>query len=54
MKKIRKNSQKIPKIKPFVNKYNWKRIYYPSREYDLKKFENIIEQLLLMCYMLKR
>ena len=27
---IGKNSQRIPSIKPFINKYNWKGIHYPS------------------------
>ena len=34
MEKIRKS-----KIKPFINKYNWKEINYPSGKDDWKKFE---------------
>ena len=27
-------------MKPFINKYNWKGINYPSKLGNLKKFEN--------------
>ena len=33
------NSQRIPKIKLFINKYNWKGINYPSGKNGWKKFE---------------
>ena len=29
------------KIKPFINKYNWKKITFPSEKDDWKKFEKI-------------
>ena len=28
-----KDPQRITKIKPFINKYNWQRINYPSEKY---------------------
>ena len=37
--KIRKISQRISKVKPFINKQNWKRINYPSGKGDSKNFE---------------
>ena len=36
---IEKNSQKITKIKLFVNKYNCEGINYPSEKEDLQKQE---------------
>ena len=35
----KKNPQRIKKIKPFINKYNWEGINYPSQKDDWKKFE---------------
>ena len=37
--KINKNSQRISKIKPFIEEYNWKDIDFPSASKDWKKFE---------------
>ena len=37
--KIRKNPQKISKIKPFIEQYNWKEIDFPSTSKDWKKLE---------------
>ena len=39
--KIKKDPQRITKVKPFVNKYNWEGINYPSEKNDWKKFEKI-------------
>ena len=39
MRKIIKNLQTITKINPFINKYNWKEISFPSEKDDWKKFE---------------
>ena len=39
MKKSKKNSQRVTKIKPFINKYNWEGINLPSEEDNRKKFE---------------
>ena len=36
---IRKDPQRIAKIKPFINKYNWEEINYPLEKVDWKKFE---------------
>ena len=33
------NLQKIPKIQPFISKYIWERVNYPSENNDWKKFE---------------
>ena len=37
--KINKNSQRISKIKPFIEECNWKDIDFPSTSKDWKKFE---------------
>ena len=37
--KIDKNPQRITKIKPFIDTYNWKDIKFPSHSNDCKKFE---------------
>ena len=37
--KIRKNPQRISKIKPFIEQCNWKEIEFPSTSKDWKKFE---------------
>ena len=37
--KIKKDPQKISKIKPFINQYIWKDIDFPSHSKDWKKFE---------------
>ena len=36
---IKKDPQRIKKIKPFINKLNWEGINFPSGKHDLKKFE---------------
>ena len=36
---IRRDPQKISKIKRFINQYNWKRIEFPTEQKDWKKFE---------------
>ena len=36
---IKKDPQRITKIKPFIDQYNWKEIYFPSNKKDWKKFE---------------
>ena len=38
MKKLKK-SERITKIKPFIEKYNWKGINYPWKKDDRKKVE---------------
>ena len=39
--KIRKDPQRITKIKSFINKYNWEGINFPLEEDDWKKIEKI-------------
>ena len=41
---IEKDPQRIAKIKPFIDQYNWKEIDFPSHKKDWKKFEKIIKQ----------
>ena len=36
---IRKRSERITKIKPFLNNYNWEGISFPSEKDDRKKCE---------------
>ena len=36
---MRKDPQRISKIKPFIDNYNWKDIEFPSYSKDWKKFE---------------
>ena len=36
---IKKDPQKTTKIKPFINRYNWEGINFPSEKDDWKKFE---------------
>ena len=36
---IKKDPQRISKIKPFIDQYNWKEIDFPSHSKDWKKFE---------------
>ena len=35
----KKDPQRITKIKPFINKYNWEGINFPSVKDDWKKFD---------------
>ena len=37
--KINKNPQRVSKIKPFINQYNWNDIDFASTSKDWKKFE---------------
>ena len=36
---VKKDPQRITKIKPFTNKYNWEGINFPSEKHDCKNFE---------------
>ena len=38
--KIKKDPQKISKIKPFIDQYDWKEIDFPSHGKDWRKFES--------------
>ena len=49
LEEIKKYLQRITKIKPFMNKYNWERKYVPSERDDWKKIEkNNVTYILLM------
>ena len=48
--KIRKNPQRISKIKPFIDQYNWKDIDFPATSKDWKKFELNNEIALSILY----
>ena len=48
--KINKNSQRISKIKSFIEEYNWKYIGFPSTSKDWKKFELNNEIMLNILY----
>ena len=48
--KIDKNPQRISKIKPFIEEYNWKDIDFPSTNKDWKKFELNNEVVLNILY----
>ena len=39
LQKLEKNPERITKIKPFIDKYDWEGINYPSEKDDQKKFE---------------
>ena len=36
---IKKDSQRVSKIKPFIDQYNWKEIDFPSEQKNWKEFE---------------
>ena len=36
---IKSHPERISKIKPFIDQYNWKEIDFPSHSKDWKKFE---------------
>ena len=44
---IRKNSQRISKNKPFISKYNWQGINYPSEKDGCRKFEKNNPKIIL-------
>ena len=47
---INKHSQRVSKIKPFIEQYNWKDIDFPSTRKDWKKFELNNEIVLNILY----
>ena len=51
---IELHPERVSNIKPFINKYNWKRINYLSKMHDWKTFEKIIKQLLLIFCISKK
>ena len=49
--KIGKYPERITKIKPFINKYNWEKINFPLEKNDWKKFEkNNVKISLIILY----
>ena len=48
--KIDRSPQRISKIKPFIEEYNWKDIDFPSTNKDWKKFELNNEVVLNILY----
>ena len=46
-----KNPQRISKLKPYINNYNWKVIKFPAGPEEWKKLSEIIRQLHLIYYM---
>ena len=48
--KIKKDPQRVSKIKPFIEKYNWEDIDFPSTSKDWKKFEFNNEVALNILY----
>ena len=44
---IKKDLQRLTKIKPFMNKYNWEGTYFPSEKDDWIKFEKINVEIAL-------
>ena len=50
--KIKKDPQRISKIKPFIEQYNWNNIDFPSTSKDWKKFELNNEIALNILYVL--
>ena len=47
---IDNHRERISKIKPFINKYNWKDIDFPAMSKDWKKFESNNEIALNILY----
>ena len=52
--KINKDLQRVSKIKPFIDQYNWNDIDFPSTSKDWKKFELNNESITLFCMYLIR
>ena len=45
--RIKRHLQKISKLKPYINQYNWKGIKFPSDKEDSKKFEQNNKEIAL-------
>ena len=48
---IKTNPEKISKLKPYINRYNWERIDFPARPKECKNLNEIIRQLHLIYYL---
>ena len=54
-KNFKKDPQRITKIEPFINKYNWGGINFPSEKDDWKKFEkNNVTIAIIISYAKKK
>ena len=51
---IKKDPQRVIKNKPFINKYNWEGINFPSAKDNSRKFQKIVVKIALMFCMLKK
>ena len=54
MKRQKKYLQRISKIKPFINKHNWKGINFPSEKNDWEKFEKNSNTIALNFFYAKK
>ena len=45
---IKKNPQRIKRIRPFIDQYDWKRINLPANQKTRKRFKEKTKQLSLM------
>ena len=53
-KEIKNDLQRLTKIKPFINKYNWERINFPSEKHDWKIFLKNNVTVAFNVFMLKK
>ena len=49
-KQIKSHPERISKIKPFIDQYNWKEIDFPSHSKAGKSLNKAIRELLLISY----
>ena len=47
---VKTGPQRISKIKPFINQYNWKERSFPSHKKDWKKFESNNKSIVLNIF----
>ena len=47
---IKNNPERVSKIKPFINQYNWKEVAFPSHRKDWKRFESNNKSLALNVF----
>ena len=48
---IETHPERISKIMPYIDKYNWKGIEFSAGSNDWKNLNKIIRKLLLICYL---
>ena len=51
--KVKSYPERVLNIKPFINKYKWKGINYPSKIDDFKRFEKINPWKMCSAYISK-